>query len=199
MAFALLMIPLQGDTCELLALNQTIALGLFEAINPAINADCTNLELGLSYCVRPTADWNSTASSTIVTAATTTPSGTTSNCYEYYTIQSGDYCGKVGDLFDISMVQLQYWNPSLLADCSNLALGEAYCVHGTDQPPTDNDPASTAPGAKFKRGKLDGGGSRGAAAMPERTRAPEGGVPAGWPGLNAPRLQRGVGNTKGEL
>lgn len=42
------------------------------------------------------------ASSIIATVSTTTSSGTTSNCYEIYTVQ-GDYCGKVEDLYRISM------------------------------------------------------------------------------------------------
>ena len=186
---------LQGDTCQLVALNQTIALGLFEAINPAINADCTNLELGFNYCVIPTADWNTTVSSTIASAPTTTPSGTTAACYEYYTIVSGDYCGKVEDLFSITFGQLQYWNPSLLSDCSNLALGEAYCVNGVQQPAAGNTPAPATPAAKVKR--LDVGGMEvGKAAMPKRTSFPDGGVPRGWPGLGAPRLQMGAGIPK---
>ena len=28
------------------------------------------------------------------------------------------------------MAQLQLWNPNLLSDCSNLQLGDAYCVQG---------------------------------------------------------------------
>jgi hypothetical protein len=28
------------------------------------------------------------------------------------------------------MAQLQQWNPDLKDDCSNLQLGDAYCVHG---------------------------------------------------------------------
>ncbi|MCJ1435514.1 hypothetical protein MMC27_004888 [Xylographa pallens] len=186
----------EGDNCQLVALNQTISLSLFQSINPSINSACTNLELGVYYCVFPTADWNSTASSTIATAPTSTPSGTTADCYAYYTIQSGDYCGKVEDMFGISMGQLQYWNPSLLADCSSLALGEAYCVNGAEQPPAGNTPVPTTSvaGAKLRRGDVEG------AFMPKRTPPPPvGGVPRGWPGLNAPRLLQGAGNIRSEF
>jgi len=146
----------------------------------------------------PTADWNSTASSTIATAPTTTPSGTTADCYQYYVIQSGDYCGKIEDMFGITMGQLQYWNPSLLSDCSNLDFGEAYCVNSVSEPPTDDTPVAIetglGSGAKGRRAAAGLG-----VALPERTRAPEGGVPRGWPGLNAPRWQGGVRGVKNEL
>ncbi|QIW94574.1 hypothetical protein AMS68_000092 [Peltaster fructicola] len=187
-----------GDTCQNIALNQTVALNIFYGMNPSIDSKCSNLQLGVYYCVEPTQDWNTTASSTIATAPTTTPSGTTADCYEYYTIQSGDYCGKVESMFGITMVQLSYWNPSLNADCGNLALGEAYCVNGENQPPQGTQAAQTSAAAKravvekHRREAYQ-------AELPVRTPAPEGGVPMGWPGLMAPRLQKGAGYDRVEL
>jgi hypothetical protein len=75
----------EGDYCQLIALNFTITVSLFEAINPQINAGCSNLSPGLYYCVLPTADWNQTTTTTTSsyqTAPAPTPSGTTGNCYE---------------------------------------------------------------------------------------------------------------------
>jgi len=69
-----------GDYCELIALNNTITVALFEEINPSVDSGCTNLVVGLYYCVYPTADWNATSNSTLttstyITAPTTTPTG----------------------------------------------------------------------------------------------------------------------------
>ena len=69
-----------GDDCQVVALNNTIVISLFQQINPDINAGCTNLVPGLYYCVEPTADWNNTSSSSsttssLVTAPAPTPSG----------------------------------------------------------------------------------------------------------------------------
>ncbi|KAK6008144.1 hypothetical protein QM012_000047 [Aureobasidium pullulans] len=122
-----------GDDCHLIALNFTISIGLFEAINPDINSDCTNLVPGLNYCVFPTRDWNETASGTttaIVMAPAPTPSGTTENCLQWYVVQSGDYCAKIESAYAITMAQLQLWNPDLKDDCSNLQIDDAYCVQG---------------------------------------------------------------------
>lgn len=86
------------------------------------------------------------------------------------------------------MAQLQLWNPSLLSDCSNLALGEAYCVNGAQQvssstPVTVSATATTA----AKRNIL----SSPATAAPQMTASFQaGGVPYGWPGLQAANLAR---------
>ncbi|RMZ76519.1 hypothetical protein DV738_g4882, partial [Chaetothyriales sp. CBS 135597] len=173
----------QGDYCQLVSLNQTVDLGLFQSMNPQIDSACDNLLSGFYYCVMPIQGWNSTTSSTVVTAPTATPSGTTSSCYQYYTIQSGDYCGKVEDMFSITFLQFQYWNPDIKADCSNLLLGEAYCVNGADQPPEATQASSETASNVDKRY---------VALVPEET----GGVPYGWPGVKARALSGGVGIAK---
>lgn len=73
-----------GDYCQLIAINNTISVDLFEAINPSIDTGCTNLVPGFYYCVFPVLGWNETTSttSTYVTPPAPTPSGTTGNCYE---------------------------------------------------------------------------------------------------------------------
>lgn len=56
--------------------------------------------------------------------------GTTNTCYTWYTVQSGDGCYSIEQAYEISLAQLQAWNPDLHADCGNLLLGDAYCVSG---------------------------------------------------------------------
>jgi LysM repeat protein len=60
------------------------------------------------------------------------------NLAQWYVVQSGDYCAKIESVYGITMAQLQQWNPDLKDDCSNLQLGDAYCVHG--------DPGGTTAG-----------------------------------------------------
>ncbi|OQE12254.1 hypothetical protein PENVUL_c001G06580 [Penicillium vulpinum] len=126
-----------GDDCSLIALNNTITISLFKAINPSVNTDCTNLVPGLSYCVFPVASWNSTdatttttATASYVTAPAPTVSGTTSNCYTWHVVVSGDYCALLESEYGITFAQLQYWNSNLDPTCGNLILGDAYCVDG---------------------------------------------------------------------
>ncbi|KAJ1323424.1 peptidoglycan DL-endopeptidase LytF [Microdochium nivale] len=120
-----------GDYCEIVALNQTVALPTFLAMNPQIDSSCGNLLSGFYYCVQPTQDFNSTTTSPPVPPPTSTPPGTTTKCYKWYVIVSGDYCAKVQDQFGITFAQLQGWNPAIANDCSNLLLDVAYCVDGT--------------------------------------------------------------------
>lgn len=102
-------------------------------------------------------------------------------------IQSGDYCALVENNFDITFAQLQYWNPDILSDCSNLDLGEAYCVNGAVQPPAATTAAAKV---KVKRNVARAG----SAAGPVETGSVGGGVPVGWPGLNSPRtMANGAG------
>ncbi|CAN9150812.1 unnamed protein product [Alternaria alternata] len=192
-----------GDYCEIVALNQTVPLNWFLGMNPQIDNACGNLLSGFNYCVQPTSDWNTTGTSEPVPAPTSTPPGTISECYEWYVIQSGDYCGKVQDQFGITFAQLQAWNPALEDDCSNLLLDVAYCVNGgaiasgafaarlTPAPSSDNDDTRVSSLAPLQ---LRG---------PVQTRAPaagdgSGGVPVGWPGVNSPRLraQMGLGSPR---
>ncbi|GFF82980.1 autolysin [Aspergillus lentulus] len=90
----------------LISLNFTITVSIFEAINPQTDAGCSNLSPGLYYCVLPTADWNQTTTTTMSsyhTAPAPTPSGTIANCYEWYVVQSGDYCAKIESVYGITM------------------------------------------------------------------------------------------------
>ncbi|KAL3486058.1 hypothetical protein BJX62DRAFT_242386 [Aspergillus germanicus] len=123
-----------GDYCELIADNFSIELPLFQAINPSINNDCTNLVPGLYYCVSPTRDWNQTTTTTsthtYTSAPAPTPSGTTSHCYDWYVVRSGDSCLRIESLYDITLDEFRLWNPSLNQDCSNLRAGHAYCIKG---------------------------------------------------------------------
>lgn len=107
------------------------------------------------------------------------------------------------------MAQLQFWNPSLAADCSNLFLGEAYCVHGAQQPDgiargdrvVGRATAIATPtnGWSLVReflGNVERNHFRAAPVLmqtPMQTPMPEGGVPRGWLGLSSPRMAMGEG------
>ena len=120
-----------GDTCHSVSLNITIDSTLFLKINPELNAGCTNLVAGEYYCVLPIANWNVTATQ-IVPALAPTTSGAKTACYNWHTVQSGEYCALIENQYGVNMAQLQQCNPALLSDCSNLELGAAYETHFYD-------------------------------------------------------------------
>lgn len=142
-----------GDICQLIALNNTISVALFEAINPNINSTCGNLVPGLYYCVWPTADWNvSTAGNgTTNTTSTTATSGASSSCYRWYVVQSGDNCVLIEQEYGITLAQLQAWNPSVNGNCTNLLASDAYCVKG---PASSTGSATVTPPAPTVSGMI---------------------------------------------
>ncbi|KAH8761309.1 hypothetical protein BGZ57DRAFT_993033 [Hyaloscypha finlandica] len=129
-----------ADTCQRISLAAGVSVDLFEEINPSIDANCFNLITGLWYCVHPLGDWNSTSAgnssmpSTTVPPPAPTPPGTTGSCFEWHVVVSGDTCSLLQETLGVTMAHLVLWNPNLAANCSNLLLGEAYCVAG----PTDS-------------------------------------------------------------
>ncbi|KAL4812080.1 hypothetical protein BDW67DRAFT_179034 [Aspergillus spinulosporus] len=171
-----------GDYCEIIALNQTI------------NDACSNLLSGFNYCVQPTHDRAATTTSPVVPPPTPILPGTTAECYEWYVVQSGDYCGKVQDQFGITFGQFQTWNPALADDCSNLLLGVAYCVDGA----VLSAPAVAAASRRTLDARAEGC-VYAEGCKSERTRrglsVPEvgGGVAIGWPGVNSPKLRQQIG------
>lgn len=117
-----------GDICQQISLNSSITVPMFEEINPSIDAACDNLVPGLWYCVWPVLNWNVTgpaAPSTTVSPPAPTPSGSSNSCYEWYTVQSGDYCTLILDSYGITSLEFQEWNPAINSNCTNLIPGDA--------------------------------------------------------------------------
>ncbi|KAK3321874.1 hypothetical protein B0H66DRAFT_638391 [Apodospora peruviana] len=56
--------------------------------------------------------------------------GTVAGCTAWYQTQSGDGCASIASMFGISVTDFTHWNPVVKNDCSNLWLGQDYCVGG---------------------------------------------------------------------
>ncbi|CAK5269211.1 unnamed protein product [Mycena citricolor] len=124
-----------GDGCASVESTFHLTFAQFQAMNPELNAQCTNLALGEAYCV---ASSNSTSSGPPSNVA---PGTITAGCTQFYTIASGDGCASVESKFNLTFAKFQAMNPELNAQCTNLALGEAYCVassNGTSTGPPSN-------------------------------------------------------------
>ncbi|RDW69386.1 hypothetical protein BP6252_08406 [Coleophoma cylindrospora] len=92
----------------------------------------------------------SSAACVPIPSPTYAPASTTSDCCEWYIINSTDNCATVEDMFNITDAYFRLLNPSIDTNCYNLLGGIAYCVSGLPQPITINtasagyDPTSTA-------------------------------------------------------
>ncbi|KAJ7222200.1 hypothetical protein GGX14DRAFT_352573 [Mycena pura] len=91
---------ISGDSCPAIEARNNVSDSLFRALNPEINAACTNIQLGEAYCVAALPGVSISATSTSTTTAptgapTNVASGTWTNCTSYYTIVSGDNCNLI--------------------------------------------------------------------------------------------------------
>ncbi|KAJ7491814.1 hypothetical protein B0H11DRAFT_2007939 [Mycena galericulata] len=111
-----------GDECASIESTFGITLAQLIAMNPELNSGCTNLLLGEAYCV---------ASAPVLPPSNLASGTITDGCTQYYTIMPGDGCTSVESAFDLTLTDLRTLNPELNTGCTNLLLGEAYCVQST--------------------------------------------------------------------
>ncbi|KAK4932066.1 hypothetical protein LTR66_015998 [Elasticomyces elasticus] len=134
------------DTCDsVVGPLGNVTIPQFLAWNPNINSLCLNSDFFIGYevCVSPPGGYlnrtsdsdsgstsNATAADATSTAAVPTNAldGSNHNCSLWYTVQEGDTCAKVSIAQSISLSDFYFLNPEIDANCTNLELGEAYCV-----------------------------------------------------------------------
>ncbi|KAL8772227.1 MAG: hypothetical protein Q9203_001365 [Teloschistes exilis] len=151
-----------GWTCADILDIYDLTIAQFFSYNSAVKADCSGLWLGYQYCIR--APGYSDPAGTTTTSAPGNPPptptgpvqpGQPSDCNKWYTIQSGDSCASVEQMYFITHAQFRAWNPSVSEDCSTgFWLGYDYCVSTTtmtttrssiNPPPTSTSSAVPAP------------------------------------------------------
>ncbi|OJJ66409.1 hypothetical protein ASPBRDRAFT_666024 [Aspergillus brasiliensis CBS 101740] len=133
-----------SDTCDSVAGSITgVTVPQFLSWNPNFNSLCQNSPnyVGYVVCVSPPGGYlNFTASptngstgytggaTTAVPAPTNAMTGTNKDCSQWYTVLEGDNCALVSVRFSLALSDFYFLNPEIDANCTNLELGEAYCV-----------------------------------------------------------------------
>ncbi|CCO32813.1 hypothetical protein BN14_06876 [Rhizoctonia solani AG-1 IB] len=123
--------------------NCGITMADFRAANPQINADCTNLWAATAYCVYLVT--KGPTPSSYVPAPSNIASGTTKDCYKYYSAVSGDTCSTITYSQVTNLTDLFRWNTGLNSQCTNLTAGSAYCVWGNPPGTTTSVVTGTPP------------------------------------------------------
>lgn len=129
----------QGDTCKSIAKGSNSTYAQIVSWNVDITSLCLNLDnlTNTDICIsNPLGDYaiptNTLGQTTIVTTVasipTAVPSGTTSNCGEYYFIEEGDDCSTITEEFGITLQDFLFLNPEVWENCTNLWLDANYCV-----------------------------------------------------------------------
>ncbi|KEQ98602.1 carbohydrate-binding module family 50 protein [Aureobasidium subglaciale EXF-2481] len=110
-----------GDNCSSIEAEFGINLAQFYHWNPSINQDCTGLQEVAAYCV---------LGEDLPEGSPPGPTqvGIASDCQDYYVVESGDGCQSIADASQITVTQLEAWNPAIGSDCKNLQPGYALCV-----------------------------------------------------------------------
>ncbi|KGO58766.1 Peptidoglycan-binding Lysin subgroup [Penicillium expansum] len=120
-----------GDTCASIVSTYNIPLSSFYAWNPAVGSSCAYLDLGYYVCV-------GTDSSTVATSTTsagngiTTPTpdepGMVSDCTKFWLVGSDDTCTSIASSEDITVADIEKWNPKVGSTCTDVWLGDYICV-----------------------------------------------------------------------
>ncbi|KAF8193652.1 hypothetical protein BJ912DRAFT_959969 [Pholiota molesta] len=143
-----------GDTCFEIEVIFNLQDNFFRQWNPQVDPGCTNIQIGLAYCVYgpitfttpiislpPTSTTSSSTSPPPSSVPTNVASGTiTTGCTG---MESGDFCGSIDDQFGISLAQLLTWNPEIRVIGTNIELGLAYCVSGPGGTTTTSTPVAS--------------------------------------------------------
>ncbi|KAJ6538819.1 hypothetical protein DFH09DRAFT_71517 [Mycena vulgaris] len=129
-----------GDGCPSIEAKFFIDNTMFMSLNPGINSQCTNIVLGLAYCVFSIHAPDTSAPTG--PPANVAPGTITAGCSQYYTVASGDGCASIESKFNLTLSQFVTMNPEINAGCTNLALAEAYCVASSNS----TIPPNVAPG-----------------------------------------------------
>ncbi|KAJ9367087.1 hypothetical protein DTO282E5_8205 [Paecilomyces variotii] len=114
----------------------SVELPTFRSWNPNINSACSNLGAleGQYICLSPPGMTEIPDSFPLMPASVAAPvpidAVTTSNtkCGHWYKVQSGDTCDSITNEFDISLTDFEFLNPQLDMNCTDLWLGNSYCV-----------------------------------------------------------------------
>ncbi|KAJ6534398.1 hypothetical protein B0H19DRAFT_1185942 [Mycena capillaripes] len=119
---------ISGDSCGAIESRNGISNSLFLALNPEISSTCNNIQLGGAYCVAAVPTYTLTAPPTGPTPTNVAPGTDTKDCAKYDTVISGDTCPIIEARNGVSDSLFRALNPEINAACTNIILGDAYCV-----------------------------------------------------------------------
>ncbi|KDQ55443.1 hypothetical protein JAAARDRAFT_133886 [Jaapia argillacea MUCL 33604] len=91
-----------GEICDGISAAQHVSTYQLAALNPGINADCSNLVAGWNLCLGLA----------------------TEDCTTTYVVQLGDTCETIESQQGVNATMLYLNNPQISSDCSNLYVGE---------------------------------------------------------------------------
>lgn len=133
-----------GDSCMGIETNFGLANDQFLTLNPGVTAQCTNIILGEAYCVLLI---YASGPAIMRPPANVAAGRITTNCTGYYTVVSRDSCGPIETKYNITNMLFHSMNPELTSTCTNLIVGDAYCISTSNNISTGGPPSNLASGS----------------------------------------------------
>lgn len=119
-----------GSSCIGLLSQQTddynINTTTFQEYNLDINADCSNLQGNVPYCIAPIRTLPTAV--TPAADASKVPQNTIKECAQYAQPKAGDSCVTFGTTWKVTLLGLKLMNPSVGTNCTTLVADMSYCV-----------------------------------------------------------------------
>ncbi|KFZ09528.1 hypothetical protein V502_08694 [Pseudogymnoascus sp. VKM F-4520 (FW-2644)] len=125
-----------GEDCDLVVkMFGTFSAEDFLKWNPAVKPDCSGFKIGNYYCVAipstpttRTTGYSSTPLPTNGVGPQPEQSGIPEACADYWFVGSLDTCDSIATKNNITVAQLESYNPALSSDCSGLTPNYYICV-----------------------------------------------------------------------
>ncbi|KAF9010959.1 hypothetical protein BDZ89DRAFT_1024395 [Hymenopellis radicata] len=97
----------EGDICDSISASQNVSTYQLATINEGyIDATCSNLQPGATICLGYENE----------------------DCSSTHVVKAGDLCENIATTYSIDLTTLYNNNPNILADCSNMYIGEVLAV-----------------------------------------------------------------------
>ncbi|CBF89274.1 hypothetical protein AN0542.2 [Aspergillus nidulans FGSC A4] len=130
-----------GETCAGIAAKYDLSVDKLSELNPALNAQCSNLRGAFAICVRVWVD-TVTATPTPTTTTTAGPpgptgTGTSPTCTKWHLLEKGDTCDSIIAKYGLILSRFRQLNRSVDSECTTLVVGNAYCVGRDTEPALD--------------------------------------------------------------
>lgn len=109
-----------GDSCATMGGLYGASTAQLVAWNPSLNADCSGVVAGYTYCV---------SSPVAVPPATAARGIDRRSCTGYSSpVQASDTCASIGAAYGVNPPRIVRLNRSLNSQCNNMIAGESYCL-----------------------------------------------------------------------
>jgi len=102
-----------GDICDAISAKENVSTYQLATLNPSINAECTNLQIGQVLCLGTEGE----------------------DCQDVWVVEADDTCDSIAECASTNATMLLLNNPNINDQCTNIYIGQVLCVADQVQSP----------------------------------------------------------------